>query len=451
MSSSEVAIQVEQLGKCYHIYASPRDRLRQFVVPKLQRLICKPPQQYFREFWALRDVSFEVHAGETLGIIGKNGAGKSTLLQLICGTATPSVGAVSTHGRLAALLELGAGFNPDFTGRENVFASGAIYGLAQAEMAGKFSQVAAFAEIGEFIDQPVRTYSSGMYLRLAFAVQVCLDPDILIVDEALAVGDAYFVHRCFDRIRDMKSSGKTILFVSHDAGSVRALCDRAIWIDNGQIRFIGKPDDAVTRYRAHLFGIPIPQPDDTKIASYERNLPSSLYQSFGHYETQIPNIDRRIGQQQCKLIGVGIYDPTTHQPVAEHESGMPLFLRASYANVSLPAGTPLIVGFALRTRTGEEFAAINSRMVGQDIASLPPGQISSVQVKLALPMLHPGNYSFSIAIATWNGATTTIQDRIDNCIVLRVHSDLEIIGLTRFPVEFIVESGHLCDPSLSDT
>lgn len=241
MSSSDIAIRVQNLSKCYPIYDAPRDRLKQFVVPRLQGLVGrKTAKQYFREFWALRDVSFEVKKGETVGIIGRNGSGKSTLLQIICGTLNPTKGGVETRGRIAALLELGAGFNPEFTGRENVYLNAAVLGLSNEEIDTRFDEIAAFADIGDFIERPVKTYSSGMMVRLAFAVAIHVDPEILIVDEALSVGDAYFQAKCAHRIRSIISKGVTVLFVSHDTASVKSLCSRAILLDSGRSLFLVK-------------------------------------------------------------------------------------------------------------------------------------------------------------------------------------------------------------------
>jgi len=235
MSSNDFAIRVSNLSKRYEIYATPRDRLKQFVLPRLQSLAGQPSKQYFREFWALKDVSFEVKKGETVGIIGCNGSGKSTLLQMICGTVSPTAGSVRTNGRVAALLELGAGFNTEFTGRENVLLNAAILGFPQETMEERMMEVLSFSELGDFIDQPVKTYSSGMYARLAFSIAIHVDPEILIVDEALAVGDSRFVAKCMRRIKEIQQRGATILFVSHDVSSVRTLCDRAIWLDKGRL------------------------------------------------------------------------------------------------------------------------------------------------------------------------------------------------------------------------
>lgn len=253
MSSNDFAIRVTNLSKRYDIYDTPRDRLKQFVAPRLQRLAGQMPKQYFREFWALKDVSFEIKKGETVGIIGRNGSGKSTLLQMICGTVSPTSGVVNTRGRVAALLELGAGFNTEFTGRENVFLNAAILGVQQEEMEARMEKVLAFSELGDFLDQPVKTYSSGMYSRLAFSIAIHVDPEILIVDEALAVGDARFVAKCMRRIKDIQDKGATILFVSHDVGSVRTLCERAIWLDKGHMVEQGDVFPVTGQYMEFMF------------------------------------------------------------------------------------------------------------------------------------------------------------------------------------------------------
>ncbi len=245
MNATDVAVAVTDLGKSYRIYDRPQDRLKQAFF--------RWRRQFYREFWALRDVSFEVRRGEALGIVGRNGSGKSTLLQLIAGTLTPTEGEVRVAGRVAALLELGSGFNPDFTGRENVFMNGAILGLSQKEMEARFDGIAAFADIGEFLEQPVKTYSSGMYVRLAFSVATSVDPDILVIDEALAVGDMLFQHRCIQRIRGMIESGATLIFVSHDPDTVRALCSRGLWLERGRVRMLDSARLVPEQYMESLF------------------------------------------------------------------------------------------------------------------------------------------------------------------------------------------------------
>lgn len=250
--SSDPVIKVEDLSKCYQIYEHPRDRLKQFIFPRIQRFSGRVPRQYYRDFWALRDISFEVKKGESVGIIGRNGSGKSTLLQIITGTLAPTSGSVITNGRIAALLELGSGFNPDFTGRENVYLNGSLLGFSKIQIDEKFDAIAAFADIGEHLDQPVKTYSSGMLVRLAFAVQVQVEPEILIVDEALAVGDALFQKRCFQRIEKLVSDGTTLLFVSHDQESVRTLTSRALLLNKGRCIEWGLSSEVVLSYRKLL-------------------------------------------------------------------------------------------------------------------------------------------------------------------------------------------------------
>lgn len=244
----ENVISVRNLSKAYFLYDRPEDRLKQFVYPRLQRLLGMHPRTYYREFWALRDVSFDIRKGETVGIIGRNGSGKSTLLQLIAGTLTPTVGNVHVNGRVAALLELGAGFNPEFSGRENIYLNAAILGMSRDEIEAHIQDIIEFADIGDFIDQPVKTYSSGMYVRVAFAVAINVNPDVLIVDEALSVGDIAFQQKCLYRIREMQEKGVTILLVTHSNNILLEFCDRGIFLKNGQMLFDGAAKDAVRAY-----------------------------------------------------------------------------------------------------------------------------------------------------------------------------------------------------------
>jgi len=251
--AGKTAISVENLCKCYQIYEKPRDRLLQ--------MLARGRRQYFREFWALNDISFEVEKGETVGIVGRNGSGKSTLLQLICGTLNPTRGGIQTSGRIAALLELGSGFNPEFTGRENVYMNAAVLGLSRDEVDDRFDDIAKFADIGDFLDQPVKTYSSGMQVRLAFSVAINVEPEILIVDEALSVGDELFQRKCFSRIEAIRNNGATILFVSHAGGTIVELCDRALLMDAGELLAIGQPKQIVGRYQKLLYA-----PEDAREA-----------------------------------------------------------------------------------------------------------------------------------------------------------------------------------------
>lgn len=243
--SSEIAIKIENLSKCYHIYEKPRDRLLQMIM--------RGSRQYYKEHWATKDVSFEIVKGETVGIVGRNGSGKSTILQMICGTLNQTSGQIHADGRIAALLELGSGFNPEFTGRENVYMNSAILGVSQSETEKRYQEIIDFSGIAEFIDQPVKTYSSGMLVRLAFSVAINTNPQILVVDEALAVGDELFQRRCFSKLDQLKKGGTTILFVSHAGSTIVELCDRAILIDKGELLSIGLPKKIVGQYQKLLY------------------------------------------------------------------------------------------------------------------------------------------------------------------------------------------------------
>ena len=251
--SSELAVSVSGLTKVYHIYNKPADRLKQMVYSRLRRIVRLPPRQFCNEFQALKGISFGVEQGETVGILGRNGSGKSTLLQIIAGTLSATSGKVVARGRLTALLELGSGFNPEFSGRENVYLNGAILGLSKEELDTKFEEIAQFADIGDYLDRPVKTYSSGMAVRLAFAVQACVDPQILIVDEALSVGDEKFQRKCFDYIERLRANGCSILLVTHSTATVEKFCQRGILLHEGEIRSIGVARDVVDEYHALLY------------------------------------------------------------------------------------------------------------------------------------------------------------------------------------------------------
>ena len=301
MSSRSVVLTLDDVGKCYQTYANPRDRLKQFILPRAHRMLGLHPKHYAHDFWALRHISLELEKGESVGIVGKNGSGKSTLLQIVTGVLSPTEGRVETRGRIAALLELGSGFNHEFTGRENVFLNGALLGFSQAEIEARFDDIAGFADIGEFIDQPVKTYSSGMFVRLAFAVQVQLEPDILIVDEALAVGDALFQKRCYQRLERFLSSGGTLLFVSHDQEVVRTLTSRSVLLDGGHCRSIGPSSEIVLEYRRRLHEEEVryasthkPQPEaPAESANVAAPVPEVVEDksSFGDFDAYIKRVD----------------------------------------------------------------------------------------------------------------------------------------------------------------
>jgi ABC-type polysaccharide/polyol phosphate transport system ATPase subunit len=250
--NSDIVIQATNLSKCYQIYDRPRDRVKQFFLNPLQRVLGIPQSHYFQEFWALRELSFDIRKGETIGIIGRNGSGKSTLLQLICGTLNPTTGSVSTHGRISALLELGSGFNPEYTGRENIFLNGTIHGLSREEIEKKFDQIASFADIGEFLDQPVKTYSSGMYARIAFSASMFTDPDVLIVDEILAVGDGAFQAKCLRAFHKLRDNGCAVIIVAHDSYMMKKFCSRVLYLQKGFCVGFGESASIVDKYNVEI-------------------------------------------------------------------------------------------------------------------------------------------------------------------------------------------------------
>lgn len=297
-ADSEILIDVANLGKCYHLYQHPRDRLLQSFF--------RGRKKFHREFWALLNISLQVRRHEAVAIIGRNGAGKSTLLQLIAGTLTPTCGKITVQGRVAALLQLGSGFNPAFTGRENVFLNGAILGFSRAEINRRFDEIAAFAEIGNFIDQPVKTYSSGMAMRLAFAVSVCLEPEVLIIDEALSVGDAVFQFKCRDRLQDLITKGTTLLFVSHDMSAVKSFCNRAIYLENGGKKAEGEPEHITERYFMDVHAEQIRNRNmSQKNRAIARVAPQKLYDGYGTGEGEIVSASFTLTKKNSALFNYG--------------------------------------------------------------------------------------------------------------------------------------------------
>ena len=433
--SSEIVISVANLSKSYQIYAHPSHRLKQAIVPKLYSVLGRShPQAYFSEFKALTDISFEIMKGETVGIVGKNGSGKSTLLQLITGTLTPTAGDINTTSRVAALLELGSGFNPEFSGRENVYLNASILGLSRVEIDEKLDDILAFADIGEYIDQPVKTYSSGMFVRLAFAIHANIDPDIFIIDEALAVGDAYFVHRCMLRLRQFQEQGKTILFVSHDSTAVKNLCTRAIWLKGGEVKKIGAASLAVDAYLSDLFGV-----KEASVPDQGAQTTSPAPTQPNQLETNIPNIDKRTGNQACTIIGVGLYSETM-QPITMTNSNSIVILRISARNNSIESGTPLAFGYIFRSAKGIELASTNSIIEGVNINSCQIGDAVTVSMRITIPRLHPGSYSFSLAVGyVEQDGNVASGDLIENALVSQIATNVEMHAMMSFDTLFTVE------------
>jgi lipopolysaccharide transport system ATP-binding protein len=420
-----IAVRAEHLSKSYRIYSKPSARLQELLT--LNRLV------RHRDFWAVQDVSFEVAQGRTLGIIGVNGSGKSTLLQLIAGILQPSQGSVSAQGRISALLELGSGFNPEFTGRENVFINGALLGLSHGEIVSRLASIERFAEIRDFFDQPVKTYSSGMFVRLAFAVAINVEPDILIVDEVLSVGDAIFQHRCMHKILELKKQGKTIFLVSHDTSAIKKLCDEVILVDAGKMLAMGHPDAMVQRYLELTYAREKQYAAESKSGAIEEaEEPKNFFDiPADTVVSTIPNIDHRFGDGRAELLGIEIYG----------EEGIPkkMFSPAERMRVRISAEfkTSLrqpIIGFIIRDRLVIDLTATNTDYEETPLGPVSSGEVRTVDFEIQLPHLRQGNYSVSPAVADGTATRHTMCDWIDNAVVFTVEAGELIHGLMRFDV-----------------
>lgn len=445
--SSELAIRASGLGKHYQIYTTPRDRLKQFVLPRMRRALGLPQRNYFHDFNALHDVSFEIHRGETFGIVGRNGSGKSTLLQILCGTLSPTAGTVEVNGRVAALLELGAGFNPEFTGRENVFMNARVLGLSQEQIEDRLDAIAAFADIGEFLERPVKTYSSGMYVRLAFAVIAHVDADILVIDEALSVGDAYFVQKCMRFLREFMERG-TLLFVSHDVGSVLNLCTRAILLDYGQIACLDTPKIVVQQYLSALVeanqGSIVVEPGK---AITERNAGANdfrdMRQDFVNTSPLRNDIEvfrfndasSAFGTKLASISDVRLVDVNS-LPLAWALGGESVSLRIR-CKAFIPIAAP-IVGFQLLDRLGQPLFGDNTYLSHRGRAPyVDAGETIEAIFEFRLPLLPPGDYSFCVAIAEGTQESHVQHHWMHDALIIRVHSNSGVHGLVGVPMQKI--------------
>lgn len=397
--SSEWVIRVSNLSKTYRVYDRPQDRGKQWILPPIQKALGRMPTQYYREVHALEDVSFEVNKGETLGIIGRNGSGKSTLLQLIVGTVSPTSGRIESQGRVAALLELGAGFHPEFTGRENVRLNATLLGLSQNEIEERLEDMLAFADIGAGIDQPVKTYSSGMIVRLAFAVMAHVQADILVIDEALAVGDAFFVQKCMRFLRTFMEQG-TVLFVSHDSSAVLSLCRKALWLERGRVAGMGEAKVVCDGY---LHGGP----------ARSKPVPTG---DRGEGRSGTPDTDTRMQVGPAKVLalsaGAGERASDGRQAWIERitfsdETGRTIQTVTKRERVSLRVWcvtsvrlTSPIVGFLVRNRFGQSLFGANTSVSEQAFPKpLLQGTRFLAELEFVMPVLHPGDYAMSIALA----------------------------------------------------
>jgi len=392
---AEVLIDVRGVSKCHQIYDRPQDRLLQSLY--------KGRRQLFREFWALRDINFQLKRGDAVGIVGRNGAGKSTLLQIITGTLSPTAGEVTVKGRVAALLQLGSGFNPEFTGRENVYLNGAILGVSRSQIEHKFSEITSFAEIGDFIDQPVKNYSSGMVMRLAFAVSTCLDPDILIVDEALAVGDALFQRKCYARLDDFVEGGGTLLFVSHSLETVKRVCNRAIYLKDGLVRVIGAPSTVVSTYEFDL--------DESskavRSAAPAHEPPHAVVTNYGNREAEITDAwTENAAGERVSVIKAG-------EPFAWCYS---VRFHASLERVTF--------GMKIVNTEGLILFGTNSEMISADVHfAVGEGDRKVVRFTMSRNLLAPGDYFLSAGVSKLDKGNDTFLHRRVDVAGLRIISD----------------------------
>jgi lipopolysaccharide transport system ATP-binding protein len=440
VTSSESSIIVEGVSKCFHIFDKPGDRLRQMLHRK---------RKYYREFWALRDISFRVERGETVGIVGRNGSGKSTLLQMICGTLATTTGAIQVKGRVGALLELGSGFNPEFTGRENVYMSAAILGLSREETAHRFDDIVAFADLAAFIDQPVKTYSSGMAVRLAFAVQSQVDPDILIVDEALAVGDARFQARCFDRLKRLKESGTSILLVTHSSDQIVNHCSRAILLDSGHLMMQDEPRAVVNRYMDLLFGrdreaAEQSSPELIVSGTTEHGtdrLPLSLSEDVFAEKAAYNHHEYRWGDGAASILDFSL-EADGHPDPRFVTSGQSMRLRVA-VRFNRDIVRP-IFGVTIKTKEGITVAGTNSELLSSEVhthglGAAGTGVVAEMDFKCTLAT---GDYFISVGVASRAEENIVPHDRRYDAVHFSVAPALHFYGLADLDMRLAVNQVH---------
>jgi len=406
---AEIAISVQDISKSYRMWSKPAARITGPLIEKcahplpqswrLRRFLQERARSSYRDFWAIKGVSFEVHKGESFGIVGRNGSGKSTLLQIIARTLQPTSGAVQVHGRVAALLELGSGFNPDFTGRENVYLNGAVHGLSRSKITKIFAEIAEFADIGDFIEQPTKTYSSGMMMRLAFAVQIAVEPELLIIDEALAVGDAPFQAKCFARLRSLQSRGCTILFVSHDVGTVRSFCQNAVWLHQGKAVAQGPAVEVCEKYNRECMramGMQFQETQTARVAVDDRASPrKSLFLDEDNSEFQKTAQIERHGDGRVTLRNFYFFLEEKQQRssiIRWDESVLAVYVLHSEIGYE----GHFQCGLVCKTLQGQELLCCSDRTHGLRLR-LAPGETRVVTMRTKLP-LRAGQYIITTGI-----------------------------------------------------
>lgn len=395
-------IQLESISKCYRIFQNPQDRFKQALLDRFQNVLGrKNASPLYREHWALRDVSFELQPGEAVGILGRNGAGKSTLLQIIAGTLEPTSGSVNTTGRITALLELGSGFNPEFTGRENVSLNAQILGMSRDDALARFDDIASFADIGDFIDQPVKTYSSGMMMRLAFAVQTAVEPKVLIVDEALSVGDARFQEKCFRKLQKLRDRGTTILFVSHDINAVTSFCDRAMLIDGGALVSSGVPRNVAKTYIERLYS---ERPVGEKVTQKSAKPAVSgndgnLLANASDNNTNATKGIFQFGNKTVQIHSVGIFDQDGNQTEVLESGKKYRVVQQVVANLDV---NYLASGFIIRDKRGVDIFGITNKTANIIIPEILSGEVFELSIEIDA-WLAAGDYFLQAANAGDDG------------------------------------------------
>ncbi len=410
------AISLQNVSKCFKLYDRPVDRLHGLLLPH---------QSKAKDFWALRDIDLEVEAGQTVGLVGQNGSGKSTMLQLIVGTLTPTIGRATTQGRIAALLELGSGFNPEFTGQQNIFFNGRILGLSQAEIEARYDTIIAFADIGEMLHQPVKTYSSGMVVRLAFAVIINTDPDILIVDEALAVGDIYFQQKCFRRIRELRDRGVTILFVSHDSGSIFKLCDRAILLEKGHLILDDTPKPVLDLYEAKLL---------KRLEKGQLTAPSARPDPQSAVDRPLADRPQIIAPPVARINADEIVQVQFIQFFDETGQETTMVISGKTLQVAIglwfwQAVADPHVGFKVRNRQGEVIFETNTACMATTIGAIGANSGLELRFDITVPLID-GQYTLSVGVAEQsmgNGLFAQTLVYAHDMAVLTVLRDLQDI------------------------
>lgn len=444
MNVGDIAIKIDNLSKCHQIYDRPEDRLKQLLVPRIQRSLGAKESRYYKEFWALQDVSLEVRKGETLGIIGRNGAGKSTLLQLLCGTLSPTTGSILTNGRIAALLELGSGFNSEFTGRENVYLNATVLGLSREEIDRRFDAIAAFADIGDFIDQPVKTYSSGMYVRLAFAVMAHVSADILVIDEALAVGDVIFTQKCMRFLRNFKENG-TLIFVSHDTHSVASLCQKALWLDRGRPMMYGEAKEVSEAYMQfslqEMYGETVKLESVKGSSHVDSDLDKATKASDDSSSTNFDdstkvtifdNLDESSGWKTdgARICSVSL-SRKGEKDVKVLRGGDVLLLEI-FAELAKDMDNP-IIGFLVKDRLGQTLFAENTFEHSSALRNAASGDTICGRFEFQLPMLPSGHYSMTVAVAEGTPSQNIQHHWLHDALIFSVVSTKPWLGLMGIP------------------